>query len=94
MAGGDAERVDQRFTKISDTQYELVVRLTGGASYVFVPVYGNWDNKYAISVKNDPNSVNGGDFRTGGEDILAPAATGNYKIVVDFQRGKFTVTPQ
>ncbi|MDB5249063.1 MAG: hypothetical protein JWQ40_3457 [Segetibacter sp.] len=94
MGGGDAEKVDQRFTKISDTQYEIIIPLTGGASYVFVSVYGNWDNKYAISIKNDPNSVNGGDFKAGGEDILAPAASGKYKIVVDFQRGKFTVTPQ
>jgi hypothetical protein len=84
----------QTFTKVSETQYELTLPLIGGGSYVFVPVFGNWSSKYAIGTKNDPTLVNGGDFNSGGEDILAPAASGNYKIVVDFQRGKFTVTPQ
>lgn len=93
MNGGDPEKVSQKFTKVSDTQYEIVLPLIGGGSYVFVPTYGDWGNKYAIKVKNDPASVNGGDFQVNGEDILAPATSGNYKIVVDFQRGKFTVTP-
>lgn len=91
MGAGDAELTTQKFTQLSPTLYELKVRLTGGASYTFVPVYGDWGKKYSIKVKNDPTEVNGGDFQEGGEDILAPAATGDYTIQVDFQRGKFTV---
>jgi hypothetical protein len=82
----------QKFTRISNTLYTLDVALIGGKSYTFLPVYGSWDFKYSIAIKNDPNMVNGGDFKSGGEDILAPAASGNYKIEVDFQRGKFKVT--
>ncbi|MGZ3838414.1 MAG: SusE domain-containing protein [Flavisolibacter sp.] len=92
MGGGDPELVSQKFTRLSNTLYEITIALTGGNSYTFVPVYGDWSNKYSIAVKNDPNEVNGGDFQVGGQDILAPAASGNYKIQVDFQRGKFTVT--
>jgi starch-binding outer membrane protein SusE/F len=92
MAGGDPELANQKFTQISPTLYEITVALIGGGSYTFVPVYGDWTTKYSIKVKNDPAEVNGGDFQVGGEDILAPAASGNYKIEVDFQRGKFTVT--
>lgn len=94
MGGGDAELLSQKFTQVSPTQYEIIITLTGGNSYTFVPVYGDWSNKYSIAVKNDPNEIYGGDFQAGGNDILAPAATGVYKIVVDFQRGKFTVTQQ
>jgi len=94
MAGGDAPLASQKFTQISPTLYDITITLTGGNSYTFVPVYGNWDNKYSIAIKNDPNEVNGGDFQVGGNDILAPGATGSYKIEVDFQRGKFTVTKQ
>jgi starch-binding outer membrane protein SusE/F len=92
MGGGDPELVSQKFTQISPTLYRITIPLTGGNSYTFVPVYGDWSTKYSIKTKNDPALVNGGDFQVGGEDILAPAASGNYKIEVDFQRGKFTVT--
>jgi starch-binding outer membrane protein SusE/F len=94
MSGGDPELVSQKFTQISSTLYEITVALIGGQSYTFVPVYGDWNNKYSIAVKNDPNEVNGGDFQVGGQDILAPAASGTYKITVDFQRGKFSVVKQ
>ncbi len=94
MAGGDAPLANQQFTKVSETVYTLTVALTGGNSYTFVPVYGDWGAKYSIATKNDPNEVNGGDFQAGGEDILAPGVSGNYKITVDFQRGKFTVVKQ
>jgi hypothetical protein len=32
-------------------------------------------------------------YTSGGDNFPAPAASGLYKIVVDFQQGKFTVTP-
>lgn len=83
---------DQKFTQVSNTLYEIVVPLTGGNSYTFLAVYGSWDFKYSIKVKNDPAMVNGGAFQEGGEDILAPAESGNYKISVNFVTGKFTVT--
>jgi starch-binding outer membrane protein SusE/F len=84
----------QKFTRVSATLYTITVPLIGGNSYTFLPTYGSWNDKYSIAVKNDPASVNGGDFQWQGNDILAPAATGTYKIEVDFQRGKFTVTKQ
>lgn len=89
---GEAPLLSQKFTQVSPTLYEITINLTGGKSYTFVPVYGSWSAKYSIKVKNDPNEVNGGDFIAGGEDILAPSTSGNYKITVNFQIGKFTVT--
>ena len=94
MKSGASELATQMFTQKSATLYEITVDLIGGNSYTFVPVYGDWTNKYSIATKNDPNEVNGGDFQNGGQDILAPAVSGSYKIQVDFQRGKFIVTKQ
>ncbi|MBI1344413.1 MAG: hypothetical protein GC171_15940 [Terrimonas sp.] len=92
MGGGDPELVSQKFNKISTTLFELPsIALTGGGSYLFVPVYGDWGNKYGFTGANNTNNVNGDDFKKEGGDMLAPAASGNYKITVDFQRGKFTV---
>ena len=84
----------QQFTSIDSTLYEITIPLIGSNSYTFLPVNGDWGTKYSIKTKNDPAEVNGGDFQLGGEDILAPAASGSYKITVDFQRGKFTVLKQ
>lgn len=83
----------QQFTMVSPTHFVLnSVAITGGNSYIFLSNFGSWDYKYSIAVKNDPTTVNGGDFQWQGNDILAPSVSGNYKIDVDFQRGKFTLT--
>jgi starch-binding outer membrane protein SusE/F len=93
MGGGDPELTTQKFTQVSPTLYVLsTIHLNGGGSYLFVPVYGDWNNKYGGLGANNTNNVNGDDFKPGGGDLLAPVATGDYKIEVDFQRGKFTVT--
>lgn len=82
----------QQFTKVSNTMFEITVNIVPGGSYLFLPVNGDWSNKYGTTGANNANNVNGGDFRDGGGDILAPSESGPHKIVVDFQRGKFTVT--
>lgn len=93
MGGGDPELASQQFTQVKPTLYVLPsIALTGGGSYLFVPVYGDWGNKYGFDGANNQNDVNGDNLKKEGGDIKAPAASGNYKIEVDFQRGKFTVT--
>ena len=86
--------VSQKFTRVSETFYTIIVPLIGNNSYTFLPTYASWNDKYSIATKNDPNEIYGGDFQWQGNDILAPPASGTYKIDVDFQRGKFTVTKQ
>ena len=93
MGGGDAEVTTQKFTQVTPTLYRLDhITLTGGGSYLLVPNYGDWGAKYGYTGSNNSNNVNGDDFKANGGDLLAPPATGDYKIEVDFQRGKFTVT--
>ena len=82
----------QQFTQISSTLYEITVPLIGGGSYLFLPVNGDWSAKYGGLGSNNTNNPNGDDFKPQGGDLIAPAAGGNYKIQVDFQRGKFTLT--
>ena len=87
----DGNGATQKFTKLSNTLFELTIALKANDSYLLLPVYGSWAAKYGINIKNDPGTVNGGDFKPNGEDILSPAVAGNYKITVNFQTGKFTV---
>ena len=83
----------QQFTQVSNTLYQIPsIALVGGGEYKFIAVNGSWDNQWSIKTADDPSEINGGDMVFNGANILAPPISGNYKIEVDFQRGKFTVT--
>lgn len=93
MGGGDPELASQQFTQVNPSLYVInSIALTGGGSYLFVPVYGNWSNKYGFVGSGNGNNVNGDEFKAEGNDILAPSVSGNYKIEVNFKTGRFTVT--
>jgi hypothetical protein len=83
----------QQFVKVDAYKFSITLGLTGGKSYLFLPVNGDWSHKYGGIGANNSNNVNGDDFKPEGSDMKAPATTGVYKIVVDFQTNKFTVTP-
>ena len=90
---GEPELISQKFTRVSSTLFVLPsITLNGGGSYLLLPVYGSWSAKYGYAGSNNANNVFGDDFRANGGDFLAPPTTGNYKIEVDFQRGKITVS--
>lgn len=89
----------QQFKKLSDTKYELTVALTGGLHFLFLPLNGDWGNKYAVH-DNGTQAHDGGDFGYNGgnsyynADIPGPDVSGTYKITVDFQLGKYTIVKQ
>lgn len=84
----------QVFTQVSNTLYELTIQLNAGGSILFLPVAGSWDLKYGFDGPNNSNNVTGDKLAAGGGDILVPATSGTYKITVNFQSGRFTITPQ
>ena len=84
----------QQFTQVSTTLYEIAVPLIGGFQYLFLPLNGDWGHKFACA-KTANQSADGGDFGYDFTDNFpGPAASGTYKISVDFQRGKYTVVKQ
>ncbi len=86
--------VSQKFTVVNPTLYELTVPLVAGNSYLFLPDFGSWDAKYGFVGANNANNVDGDDFKAGGGDMKAPAVSGTYKIQLNFQTGKFSLTKQ
>ena len=100
-AGGDATGWNnpvpvpsQEFSKIDETTWGGVFQLTGGKSYLLLPTNNNvWDIKYGGTGNNNSNNVDGDNFKVGGSDLKTPATSGMYKIIFDFQTGKFVVTP-
>jgi len=84
----------QQFTKVSNTLYEITVPLIGGKQYLFIPKNGDWGHKFACS-STASQSPDGGAFGYDFSDNFpGPAASGTYKISVDFQSGTYTVTKQ
>ena len=83
----------QQFTKVDDYRFSTRLGLTGGKSYLFLPVNGDWSHKYGGVGANNTNNPNGDSFKPEGGDMMAPATSGVYDIVVDFQTSKWTVTP-
>jgi starch-binding outer membrane protein SusE/F len=84
----------QKFTRTSSTTYEIIVPLIGGKQYLMLPKNGDWGHKYAVVSNTVPGLSSGGDFDADKSDNFpGPGTSGNYKIVVNFKTGKFTVTP-
>lgn len=88
----------QQFYKKDSVTYEGVFNLIGGNQYLFLLNNGDWSQKYAVADASVSGIAagTGGSFQfytSGGNNIPAPATSGWYKILVDFQQGIYTVTP-
>jgi hypothetical protein len=84
----------QEFVKLDSVTYGGVFNLIGGNQYLVLPVNGDWSHKYSVADNSIAGLNAGGDF---GFDLSsnfpAPATSGIYTIIFNFQSGKFTVTP-
>lgn len=85
----------QKFSKIDSVTYAGVFNLVGNKQYLVLPVNtNNWDIKYSVADNSIAGLAEGGDFGVGlPANFPGPTASGWYKIVLNFQSGKFTVTP-
>jgi starch-binding outer membrane protein SusE/F len=95
MSGGAPALNTQKFVQdpLDFTKYTLAsIALNGGAEYLLVPVYGDWSNKFGFTGAGAANNPESDEFKPNGNNFKAPAASANYKIVVDFQSGTYTIT--
>lgn len=84
----------QEFSKIDSVTYAGVFDLTGGNEFLILPVNGDWSHKYSVGDKSVTGLNAGGSFGYDlSDNIPAPGTSGKYLIRLDFQAGKFTVTP-
>ncbi len=87
----------QQFTMLDSVTYKGTFFLKGGQEYLLLP-NGNWDSKYAVEDNSIAGLNAGGDFgfnvgSSFNSNFPGPATTGMYDITVDFQNGKFIVSP-
>jgi starch-binding outer membrane protein SusE/F len=82
----------QEFAQLDETTYAGVFNLVGGKNYLVLPLNGDWGHKFSIADGSLPSAA--GDF---GYDLPTnfngPATSGWYIIKLDFQKGKYAVTP-
>ncbi|MGZ3852003.1 MAG: SusE domain-containing protein [Flavisolibacter sp.] len=84
----------QQFTKVGPYSFGIIVNLTAGKSYLFLPVNGDWGHKYGGAT--DGVSAPGNLLADGavpGSNTPAPATSGLYSIVVNFATSTYTVMP-
>jgi hypothetical protein len=84
----------QEFTRIDETTFGGIFQLNGASEYLVLPVNGDWGNKYSLAGNTAPGLNAGGTFGFNfADNFPGPTAAGWYKIILDFQSGKYTVTP-
>lgn len=84
----------QELAQIDETTFGGIFQLNGGQEYLLLPVNGDWTHKYSVADKTVAGLNEGGDFGSDlSDNFPAPATSGWYKLIVDFQTGKFSVTP-
>jgi starch-binding outer membrane protein SusE/F len=85
----------QQFTPINAVSFGIIINLTAGGGYVFLPVNGSWTNKYGGAT--DGTATSGGTLLANNavpsSNTPAPASSGLYEIIVNFQTNSYTVTP-
>lgn len=91
--GNPVPTPSQELTRIDETTFGGIFYLNGGGSYLILPENGQW-KKYSVADNSVPNLSAGGSFGSELKDNFpGPQTDGWYRILLDFQRGTFTVTP-
>ena len=88
----------QELTRIDSVTYAGIIDFSAGGEFLLLPVNGDWSAKFAVQDKTVPGLNTGGSFGFNAgtafnDNFPGPAAAGKYRLVIDFQLGKFTVTP-
>ena len=79
----------QKFTKVSNTLYELTLNMPGGGGYKLIQIQGDWGTQYHMTT----GTWDGGNLEQKDSDpqFPGPPGAGQYKITVNFQLGTYTV---
>jgi hypothetical protein len=82
----------QTFTKVNSYTFQINSLAILPNQFLFIPVAGSWSHKYAFDAPSASNSVDGDSFKPDAASNFQAPAAGNYKIVVNFKTGKYSMT--
>jgi hypothetical protein len=82
----------QQFTQIDANTFGMVINMVGGQQFLLLPVNGDWSHKYAVAAST--SAPTGGPFvPDAANNMNGPTTSGLYRIIVDFVKGTYTITP-
>ncbi|MFT3980779.1 MAG: SusE domain-containing protein [Ferruginibacter sp.] len=82
----------QELARLDETTWGGIFEIVGGGQYLILPENGSWDNKF--SVQSNTAAADQGDFGFNlPNNFNGPSSGGWYKIILDFQTGRYKVTP-
>lgn len=81
----------QKFARLNSSEYELTIAFVPGKFYKFLSSSGNWQPQFGGN--NAAGGALGANYGGGSDPdaIPTPAVAGNYKIVVNFLTGRYSV---
>lgn len=89
---GNPYDVNQKFTRVSNTLYELTIAMPGGGAYKLLQDNGDWSTQYhKVTGTWESGSFEKRDADPGFD---GPTGAGTYKITVNFRTGQYTVVKQ
>ena len=76
----------QQFTRLNSVQFQLAsLTIVTGKQYLFLPLNGDWTNKYAVSDNTIAGLAAGGYFGYNlSQNFPGPTVAGNYQFDVNF----------
>jgi len=100
VLGWAAPNATQKFTQVDANTFTITMPLIGGKKFDFITTATTWsDPAYKGATNAEPpmggNFIESGSKTTpawGGNDILAPVASGTYKITVYFKSGTYVLS--
>jgi hypothetical protein len=84
--------VNHKFTRIDILHYELVINFVGGGGYKMIQTQGVWGTQYHALTAGA--ALDGEFEKRDADPQFASPGPGRYKIQVNFQTGKYKLTPQ
>ena len=86
----------RELTRIEETKWTGIFKLSGGGNYLILQQPGNWDDKFAVPNGSAAGIANGGTFGFKLDGDFSGNVTGGggwYRMTFDFQEGTYTVKP-
>lgn len=81
----------REFARLDETTWGGIMYMNGSGAYKLLETQGNWDTQFHMV---DGGTAATGSFVQENKDpgFPSPATAGWYKVILDFQSGKYTVT--
>ncbi len=89
----------QKCTQVSNTEYTITMNFVAGKYYKFLTTLNAWQPQYGLKTGSGGTSSSGDlglnnqtpQYPSDPDAIPTPAASGQYKITLNFKTGKYTV---